>query len=33
MTPDEMRAIPPKILSEAQREAYFEKGYLLARES
>ncbi len=33
MTPDEIRAIPPKFLSEAQRESYFETGYLLVEKA
>ena len=33
MTPDDIRSIPPKILSEAQRESYFETGYLLVEKA
>jgi ectoine hydroxylase-related dioxygenase (phytanoyl-CoA dioxygenase family) len=29
MTPEEILAIPPKILSQSDRESYFERGYLL----
>ncbi|MGF1611534.1 MAG: hypothetical protein ACFCUQ_19185, partial [Kiloniellales bacterium] len=29
MTPEQVLAIPPKVLSQAQRESYFAKGYLL----
>ena len=33
MTPDDIRAVPPKVLSEAQRESYFETGYLLVEKA
>ena len=33
MTPDQIRAIPPKVLTEAQREAYFETGCLLVEKA
>ena len=29
MTPEEVLSHPPRILSQKQREAYFEDGYLL----
>jgi ectoine hydroxylase len=29
MTPEAILAIPPKVLTQAQREQYFEEGYLL----
>jgi len=29
MTPEDILAIPPKVLSQAQRESYFEQGYIL----
>ena len=29
MTPDQILANPPKVISQAQREAYFRDGYLL----
>ena len=29
MTPDQILSIPPKVLTQRQREFYFEQGYLL----
>ena len=31
MTPEQILAIPPKVLTQAQREFYFSEGYLLRR--
>ena len=33
MTPQEILAIPPKVLTQGQREFYFAEGYLLTRDS
>jgi ectoine hydroxylase-related dioxygenase (phytanoyl-CoA dioxygenase family) len=33
MTPEQVLAIPPKVLSEKQREFYFENGYLLVEKA
>lgn len=32
MTPDEILSYPPRVLSQAQREAYFEKGFVSVQE-
>ena len=29
MTPEQMLAIPPRVLTQAQREFYFSEGYIL----
>jgi len=29
MKPEDVLAIPPRVLSQAQREAYFSEGYIL----
>jgi len=29
MTPDQILSIPPRILSQRQREGYFEEGFIL----
>ena len=29
MTPEQILAIPPQVLTQAQREFYFQEGYLL----
>jgi len=29
MTPEQILSHPPRVLTQAQRESYFEKGYLL----
>ena len=31
MTPEQILAIAPRVLSQSQREFYFREGYLLAR--
>ena len=33
MTPEDVLAVPAKVLTQAQRESYFEKGYLLVEKA